>query len=481
MIFKMLNLDTLLHSVQHYKLFPPNCTAIVAVSGGKDSICLLHWLKTNQEILQIKLHVATLDHGIRGDAGKLDTEFVAALCQEWGITCTVGSVNVPQIAQDRKESLEQVARNERYKFLYDTLKNQNAQFVLTAHHRDDQAETVLMRFINGTSPHGLQGMQQLSDIPIVEARGKNQLLRPFLYISRNMIDEYAQAHQIPFHYDETNDDATYKRNQIRREVLPYLRQLNPQVDDALLRLSDVAQLEQHYLKSKFDSDVLPHIQLHDHHVIVDKYIFQSWHKVMQSRALIAGLRHLLPEMRIAKIHLDDALKLIDANQLNSQSSFPQDYVVRVTRKYVVIYHKTKSDLLIESQLILEPNTIYSIIIGKTTYTSNFNLTLSHVPIQSDLSQIVYLSSEKKNILRTRRSGDKFAPLSLKGQHQSLKKWFNLAKIPVQVRNVTPILTLGNQVIAIILEDKIHVSHDFSNPEPVLKQLYINIQIPKSQW
>ena len=143
---------------QRYRLFSPGETVVVGVSGGPDSLCLLHLLRRLAPELRLWLHVAHLHHGLRGAEADADAAFVAELADCWGLPCTVGRADVAALAREAGLSLEEAARQARYRFLAGVAEAGGAATLAVGHNADDQAETVLMHFLRGSGAAGLRGM-----------------------------------------------------------------------------------------------------------------------------------------------------------------------------------------------------------------------------------------------------------------------------------------------------------------------------------
>ena len=166
---------------QRYRLFSPGETVVVGVSGGPDSLCLLHLLRRLAPELRLWLHVAHLHHGLRGAEADADAEFVAELADCWGLPCTVGRVDVAALAREAGLSLEEAARQARYRFLAGVAEAGGAATLAVGHNADDQAETVLMHFLRGSGAAGLRGMLPwtlLDDYRLYAASGEDLTPRP---------------------------------------------------------------------------------------------------------------------------------------------------------------------------------------------------------------------------------------------------------------------------------------------------------------
>lgn len=212
----------------------PGERILVAVSGGPDSVCLLDVLQE----LGLPLVVAHFDHQTRNGESTRDAEFVCNLSNSMGLHFCLATRPVAQEAQEQSLSFEEYARNVRYEALVRMAHEQGCTVLATGHHADDQAETLLMRLLRGTSPHGLCG------IPPVRLEGSLRIVRPLIEISRDEILAYIREKGLAYCTDHSNLDTAYQRNRIRHELLPLLREsYNPCINNALNRLSELLRAE----------------------------------------------------------------------------------------------------------------------------------------------------------------------------------------------------------------------------------------------
>ena len=200
--------------MERWHMLPPSGgVMLVAVSGGRDSVCLLHYLAAMPRDFTVA--AAHLNHGQRPTAGR-DVDFVRQLCRELDVPLTVERADVPALARERGVGLEEAGRMARYDFFRRTADRLGAQRIATAHHAADQAETVVLNLVRGT------GMQGLAGIPPVRGR----IVRPLLETSREEIETYLEIHRLSHVEDETNRDTALRRNLLRREVMPRLAELH---------------------------------------------------------------------------------------------------------------------------------------------------------------------------------------------------------------------------------------------------------------
>ena len=195
-------------------LILPGSTVLCAVSGGADSVCLLHMLSRRGDI---SLRAAHFNHRLRGEESDRDEQFVRELCREWNIPLTVGSGDVKAYAKAEKRSIEEAGRILRYNFLFETAEREGCHLIATAHNADDNLETLLLNLTRGS------GLQGLTGVP----PRQGMLIRPLLSTTRKEIETYLRTYGLSHVEDSSNRDETYSRNKMRRRVLPLLEELNP--------------------------------------------------------------------------------------------------------------------------------------------------------------------------------------------------------------------------------------------------------------
>jgi len=225
---------------QECLLSPGDCV-VLAVSGGPDSTAMLHLLAKLSSRWQLKLHVAHMDHGFRGEESRREAEWVAALAEQLGLDCTVKHADVPSMAAECGGNAQDLAREVRYEFLLDTARRVGASVIALGHHADDQAETILMKLIRGASLSGLSGMSPMS------TRDGVKLVRPLLRIYKEEIEAYLHEHGYEYCVDSSNLTRKYARNRLRLDVLPLLKGFNPELAGTLNRMADILRDEDRFL------------------------------------------------------------------------------------------------------------------------------------------------------------------------------------------------------------------------------------------
>ena len=240
-------------------LFAAGDRVCVAVSGGADSTALLRTLLAQREALGIVLSALHVEHGLRGQASDEDAEFVRALAEQFDLACEVVRVDTRQRMAEHKESVETAARCLRYQVFRDVLASGKADKVATAHTLNDQAETVLMKLLRGAWTEGLSGIHPELRMDNVSGKaGQNGhmsgkvCVRPFLRVQRAQIEDYLQAIGQPWRQDASNDSLAHTRNRIRHELLPHLREFNPQIDSILAHMADNARAEEQHWQAELN-------------------------------------------------------------------------------------------------------------------------------------------------------------------------------------------------------------------------------------
>lgn len=224
--------------------------AVLAISGGADSLALMHWCAHTPLIPNQQLHIVHIDHQLRAESEQ-EGEQIADWARAWGLPLTLKRVDVAKLARSNSLSIEDAGRKARYRMLADCAVAQGAKIIVTGHHADDQAETILLHLLRGTGPRGLQGMLHIGPVP--GATGADlTLFRPLLSLTRSDINAYIAAHGLVPLVDQSNLDQTFLRNRIRHELMPLLETYNPKIQSGLNQLALLMQGEHEVLESVYD-------------------------------------------------------------------------------------------------------------------------------------------------------------------------------------------------------------------------------------
>ncbi len=424
-----------------------DCSLVIAVSGGIDSMTLLHLLYDLKDELELELSVAHLDHGLRGTASKRDADFVRNAAEKLGLPSIVEKRDVEALT-DPGSSPEEAARKIRYDFLAEVREKEAADFVALGHNRDDQVETVLMHLIQGSGLRGLGGMDPVRDFYI----------RPLLSTSRRAIRDYAKANGLDYRRDETNQDTGYLRNRIRHELLPELAEnYNPRIRQKVKELSTIAGEAHSFLQEKV-TEVLAELAIEkaQKEIRFQRREIQELHPYLKK----AIIRRLIREVRgslkdVTSRHVQDVIDQLEQNPARTQLDLPgiTFTLQNGTGRFL------KGRIEDPGQASIEFN--YEIAPGETLELEETGMELSlkrttgsATPDPGDfpadsLTEVVDWGKVERPIhVRNRKPGDRFVPLGMEGE-KKLKDFFIDEKVPREERNYVPLVCDENGILWVV--------------------------------
>ncbi len=435
-------LEALHRTIQAHDLIPPDSTVVVGVSGGADSLALLHALAQLQRSFRFRVHVASFDHGWRGAAGAADSTFVSEQARALGVSVTVGVAS-----SGVTHPTEASARRARYDFLARVAEEQNTALVAVAHHADDQAETVLMRLLRGTGLHGLAGMRYRTSVPGHHHIG---LIRPLLGITRAEIEAYCQQNRLRPRTDASNEDTAYLRNHLRLDILPMLRQINPQLDTTLVQIAEMAAVESDYVAGRVLA-LLDQHATHEHgRWRLPRRVFLAWQLAEQRRAVHELAGRVLPNVQIDYGHVIAAVRLAHTGDPGAVAQFPAHGQLRVTADALIF---ERADMPPPQPVLrMAPSQIIPITIGAAhAVQEGAVMVIRADELLSSMTPLgwCYLPPAPTLMLRTRRPGDRITPPGMGGKHQKLSDWMINRKISAAHREVIPLLMLDDVILAVL--------------------------------
>ena len=302
----------------------PGSSFVVAVSGGPDSLCLLHAIYNIREELDLSLYGAHLDHGLRGEASAKDAEFVAETFARLDIPLSLETADVPAFRTEHRLSVEEAARKVRYEFLARVATERQADAIALGHTADDQAETVLMHVIRGSGLSGLRGMEGVSRGH--SNTGNPVLVRPLLGVTREETVDYCRELKLEPRHDESNLSTELKRNRVRLELLPMLESYNPRIRDALVRLSQSSARDLAYLESETNRAWLSTVRSADRGVSLDSGAFSRLSPSIQGHLLRRALASVKGDLEdVEQSHIDDMSRLITAGDAGKSLDLPDGF------------------------------------------------------------------------------------------------------------------------------------------------------------
>ena len=421
---------------------------IVGVSGGADSLALLHALTTLVSADQ--LIVAHLDHQLRAESVE-EAKFVAKISAEWGVRCEIGRIDVRELAKREQRSLEDAARKARYDFLAQIAFRYQAHAVIVAHHADDQAETVLMRLLRGTGVTGLRGLQSVATVPY---HSELLLWRPFLALTRQQIELYCQQHQLEPRHDASNDDLTYFRNRVRHHWLPALTEESPQLRAKLSQLAELVSAEDCLMATLTVDSWQKIVQsAGDRWFKIDLTAWQSLPIALQRRVLRHGVALLDETAEVGFRPIEQARQLLLQGSVGSQSVFTQRLRVSVGYRNFTLADIQATLPISVPQLI--DGTPQLLPIGEPFLLSDgWTLEANWVEVFPDSPTDrweAYLQIPANSTLwvRGRLAGDRIRPMGLQGHSKKLKELMIDRKIPVAWREKWPLIATDHHLLWVV--------------------------------
>ena len=404
----------------------------LALSGGGDSVALFRLLLLLQDQWNLKLSAGHFNHQLR-DTAMRDEHFTRALCAKHGVDFYSGTGDVTSLAKKRGFGIEEAARNMRYTWLNEQANRIKADKILTAHHADDNIETVLLHLVRGSGVRGLSG---------IPPRREN-IVRPMLCLTREEIELYLEKIGQDYVQDETNENTVFRRNLIRQDVLPILKTLNANLGETVLRSSQRLRQDASYL------DALATAFLKDHlstEIRLENEQLNNLHAAVRSRVFRQVAAHF--ESTLDAVHVSELEALLKNPSPSAQISLPHDLLAR--REYdVLVFTKKSLDFSAFEPIFLPKEGSVSVPeIGLRFFVRSAKCEKNENFVQN---KKFYFQKEAicgKIMLGSRKSGDKIRIHGRKGT-KTVKKWMIEQKIPAHKRDSTPVFYDEGGPIAIV--------------------------------
>lgn len=429
-------------------LFAPGDLVVVAVSGGADSLCLLHALFDLRDELGIRLHVAHLDHMLRGDESLSAAQTVGDLAGALGLPYHVAHVDVEAFRRDHRLSLEEAARQVRYGFLDSIVRRVGAAGVAVGHTASDQTETVLLHLLRGSGLNGLRGMQDSSLLRLPDGR-EVRVIRPLLSIWRDECLAFCAERGLQPQEDASNQDRSYTRNRIRLDLLPALRQYNPRVEDGILRLTsaagDALDIVEAAVDEVWDSVAEPK----SGYVLLNRARLRFLKPALQSQIVLRAIDYLLGDLReIAAVHVETILSALDKT-CGTRLSLPRQLVLTVEYDRAVLGFADDADCPLppldgpyQLHVPAEVDIPGWHVVGRVGAAS----TVGQAPARGRWTADLDVDRTGTELaVRARRPGDRFQPLGM-AQTKSLQDFMVDAKIPRSWRARVPIVESSERIV-----------------------------------
>lgn len=429
-------LAKVLQYIREQNLITPGDLVITGVSGGPDSMALLHILIQLRPRLNFQLVVAHLNHGLRPEAAA-EEKFVSDYCQIEQIPFYSRQVDVQEIATREKKSLEEAGRECRYQYFAQLAGKLGANLIATAHHRNDNAETVLLNIIRGSGIKGLRGIRPVNGI----------IVRPLLCVTKNEIESYLAENSIKYCIDLSNYSTDYLRNRIRHNLIPLLEQeYNPRMVEGLNQLADIAAAENEAMETEtthFWEQLV--IKQETDEIILDAPGILQLHPAFQRRIIMKTLSFIQGENSWDATDVKLVTKLLNKPGSSRRLQLKQGlYVKKVYGQIVFTRRLTRKTRF--SYKVSVPGQVYIKEIGKT-----FSFQLLEREDFKPQAGDLYLDYDKiqgELYLRSRQPGDVFCPRGMQGT-KKIKDFFIDLKVPQAKRDQVPLLVAEQKIYAIL--------------------------------
>ena len=390
---------------------------IIGFSGGADSSALLHYFKDKAHQV-VCVHI---NHMIRGDEAQRDEEFCRRICQGYGVELVCHKIDIPSLARERGQGIEQTAREERYRVFNELLEARGFDAILTAHNANDNAESVIFNLVRGSGANGMSGI-----------KGKNgKILRPLILATRAQILEYCEKNNIEFVNDSTNDSTEYTRNYLRHEIVPWLLKLNPSLDSAIYRLTASLRTDDDFILAEATRFIDAYCD--GGKIPADK--IASLHDSVRARVL-----KLLSGENLDYKAISHCIDFISRSECSEVINLCKGVSFKRERDYF-IFIKTSALLSSEFEITLRAGVNYIEQIGVAiAYMTD------SAPNGMEHCLTLYLKDISGPLVaRSRKEGDTIRHGKMT---KRVKRIFNDRKIPTHLRDKIPMLCDDKGIVAI---------------------------------
>ncbi len=427
--------EKVIYTIETNKMINCGDAIIVGLSGGPDSVCMLHILSSLRQLYDIKLYAVHLNHMIRGEEADRDEQFARKFSNQLGVPFISRSVDVPAYAREHQMSEEEAGRYQRYRLFEEIAKKVGAKRIAIAHNMNDQAETVIMHFLRGSGISGLGGIKPVR---------AECYIRPLLYCTREEIEDYCSAQGLNPMHDSTNNKDIYARNKLRLEFIPYIKEnFNPNIIECISKASDLARQDDDYLNSRAliemeklkRKDGLSLSEFNLLHVSIKRRIIR-----LAIEKVKGGLNN------IESKHIEDCIDIISKGRTGKYISLPNEIICRIQYDSFQILKKGKTKDF-EYELPNE-GSVHVAEADAMVSTRLLKKNDGHFCNDRFIKYFDYDKIGNGLVIRNRRNGDYICPNGMKGT-KKLKDYFIDKKVPSDKRQEALIIAAGSEVLWLV--------------------------------
>lgn len=452
-------LNKVINYIKDNNLIKEKDKVLVALSGGPDSVCLLHILHRLKNVLNIELGAIHINHMLRGEESDNDEKYIGQLCDKLGINYYVKRIDIEYISKSTNVSLEVAGRNERYKAFEEIRKDNGYNKVAVAHNSNDQAETILMRMMRGTGLEGLTG---------IKAKREDGIIRPILCLNRSEIEIYCEENKLNPRIDASNYERIYSRNKVRLDILPYMKEnFNRDIVDTLNRMALILQKDNDFIEEYSKRCYNIYCKNYSNKLEVSKELFENEMESIITRVIIMAFKEISKcyqnfEMKhiyeIVNLSRRGTGKMINLTNNIICENLYGDIIFRIDNK-----NKKNNN----SEIVIDKNNISNNIIFDN-YIVSFEVINNKNKVEFSKNNLIklfdYDNIEKEIIIRYRKDGDRITPLGMNGS-KKLKDIFINLKVPREKRDNIPILCFDDKISWIVgykTSQESKITHDTKN-------------------
>lgn len=437
-------LNKVKETIKKHNMFDMEDCIVVAVSGGPDSVALLKVLSVVSGEHRLSLVAAHLNHGMRGKESDSEEVFARKLCESMGIAFESEYMDIPALVKGEKRSPEDICRDVRYNFFEKVRKKYKADKIALGHNLDDQAETVVMKFLRGSGMGGLRGILPMRD---------GTYIRPLISVTRNEILTFLKKEGMEFVTDSSNIEDIYLRNRIRNRLIPELREnYNPGLEENLGHTADIIRVENDYINTEVE-DVLTTwgIDRDNDDIRINIQELVKLHEAIQRRVIKTLLQNCSHQKKgIGYLHVKSVMALITGGSPNGILNLPFDLEVR--REYdLLVISKTKTPSGRNHEFHYTVEIPGKIDIKELGIKATFDLIDSAPTLNFDTGRTIFMDYENISfplIIRNMKPGDRIQPFGMNGS-KKVKSFFIDEKIPKNRRKEIPLLIDQKSVLWIM--------------------------------
>lgn len=450
--------------IRKYNMIGGAENIVAGVSGGADSMCMLHLLKKFRERYGYRLAVVHIHHGLRGKDADEDMEYVEKCCDEWKIEFYPFRYKVEELAKQWHMSSEEAGRKVRYDSFYKVLKELGGGKIAVAHNSDDNSETFLLNLFRGTGITGLTGISPV----------RQNIIRPVLCLGRKQILEYLRENGIDYRTDETNEGELYTRNKIRNRVLPYVRQdINDRASEHIIQAADALSEICSYMDKQADSAYRTVVRQQNQRYEILIPEMEYYDKVLQKMICRKAVESLAGKLKdITSVHIDIILELM-AGETGKKANLPYDIVCEKQYQTLLLYKnqgkkqhsrrgciecdieglgEEKREILLGDEGVFKLKKIKKVITNIKFEEKMYTKWLDYDILKSTFQ------------IRNRRAGD-YIVINRSGGRKKIKDFFIDLKIPREERDKILLLAKGSEIFWVIgyrISERCKISEDTKN-------------------